>query len=93
MSWNRAVSLLIAAAWLLFVCTAPALREAGVPCLLTAAACLALIWYGDALGSYIPPAGRSRINRPSPGWLVKLFGWLFLAAAVGSSIRAALPGR
>ena len=93
MSWNRAVSLLTAAAWLLFVCATRALREAVVPCLLTAAACLVPIWYGDALGSYVPPGGRSRINRPSPGWLVKLFGWLFLAAAVRSSIRAALPGR
>jgi hypothetical protein len=93
MTWPRAVSLLVAAAWLLLACAAPALRKDLVPCALTALACLALIWYGDELGAYRPPPGHPRINRPSPGWLIKLMGWLFLLAAVGASLRGALRGQ
>jgi hypothetical protein len=42
---------------------------------------LALIWFGDEMGEYIGPLGRGYINQKSPGWLVKLIGWMFLLAA------------
>jgi hypothetical protein len=45
--------------------------------------CLVLIWYGDALGDYIPTTRfPAHVFRKSPGWLVKAFGWLFLLAIV-----------
>jgi hypothetical protein len=84
------VSLLIAAAWLILACTAPGLRKALVPCALTAAVCLALIWYGDELGASVR---RSRIQRPSPGRAVQLMGWLFLLAEAGASVWATLTGQ
>jgi hypothetical protein len=37
---------------------------------------LACIWYGDELGEYV--GGRSSITRKSPGWMVKLGGWVLL---------------
>jgi hypothetical protein len=90
---DRVLSLLVAAAWLLLAGLSPALRRAFVPCLLGALGCLALIWFGDELGEYTGPLGRSRATRPSPGCAVKFMGWLFLAAATVGCAWAALRGR
>jgi hypothetical protein len=89
---GRALSLLVAAAWVLLVGLDPPLREGLVPCLLAALFCLALIWFGDGLGAYTGPRGRSPATRPSPGWMVQLAGWLFLAAAVLRTAWAAVRG-
>ena len=37
---------------------------------------LACIWFGDELGEYV--GGKSGITRKSPGWMVKLGGWMLL---------------
>ena len=41
---------------------------------------LALIWFGDELGEYMGLMRGSLVTAQSPGWLVRLFGWLFLLA-------------
>lgn len=51
---------------------------------------LAIIWFGDELGDYVGPTSRGRITRSSPGWLVKLFGWLFLFALIGYPLFEAI---
>ncbi|MHC4415248.1 MAG: hypothetical protein ACYS0G_08190 [Planctomycetota bacterium] len=42
---------------------------------------LALIWWGETIGS-ITGIHWGRINRSSPGWLVRGFGWVFLVLVV-----------
>lgn len=51
---------------------------------------LALIWFGDELGDYVGPTSRGRITRSSPGWLVKIFGWVFLLALIGYPLYEAI---
>ncbi len=49
--------------------------------LLTAAALLlplACIWFGDELGNYVGTVPGPAINKPSPGWMVKVGGWVLL---------------
>lgn len=41
---------------------------------------LALIWFGDELGDYTGSWGRQTIDAPSPGWLLRLLGWIMLLA-------------
>lgn len=45
---------------------------------------LACIWYGDEMGEYWGTPPGPTINRPTPGWMVKVGGWflLFLPAIV-----------
>jgi hypothetical protein len=44
---------------------------------------LALIWFGDELGEFTGMTGRGYITKTSPGWLVKLFGWVLLVGLIG----------
>jgi hypothetical protein len=44
---------------------------------------LALIWFGDELGEFTGFTGRGYITKTSPGWLVKLFGWVLLVGLIG----------
>jgi hypothetical protein len=40
---------------------------------------LSLIWFGDQIGSFTGYIGRGgHIDTESPGWLVCIFGWIFL---------------
>lgn len=39
---------------------------------------LACIWFGDEMGEYIGTVPGPGINRKSPGWMVKLGGWVLL---------------
>lgn len=36
------------------------------------------IWYGDEMGEYEGSLPGPGINRPTPGWMVRLGGWLLL---------------
>lgn len=40
---------------------------------------LGCIWFPDELGAYVGPAGKDFITAPTPGPLIRLFGWLMLA--------------
>ena len=46
---------------------------------------LLCIWFGDEMGGYIGTLPGPAINKPTPGYLVKLAGWflLFLPALIG----------
>lgn len=39
---------------------------------------LACIWYGDEMGDYVGTLPGPAINRTTPGWMVKLGGWVLL---------------
>ena len=39
---------------------------------------LACIWYGDEMGGYVGTLPGPAINRQTPGWMVKLAGWVLL---------------
>lgn len=40
--------------------------------------CLGCIWWGDELGEGLVGAKFGLISSPSPGWAVKLMGWILL---------------
>jgi hypothetical protein len=40
---------------------------------------LACIWFGEAMGGYTGPSGSTWITGPTPGKVVCIAGWLFLA--------------
>lgn len=39
---------------------------------------LACIWFGDEMGDYVGVLPIPSITKPSPGWLVRLGGWVLL---------------
>ena len=39
---------------------------------------LGLIWYGDELGEGTVGARYGLVSSPSPGWAVRMMGWVFL---------------
>jgi len=39
---------------------------------------LACIWFGDEMGEYVGVLPGPAINRRSPGWMVKVGGWILL---------------
>ena len=39
---------------------------------------LACIWFGEEMGEYYGTLPGPAINRTSPGWMVKLGGWVLL---------------
>ena len=41
---------------------------------------LQVIWYADDIGSYTDRNSGGYITSPTPGWLVGIFGWIFLLA-------------
>ena len=46
---------------------------------------LALVWYGDEMGSFVGGAAPLK-TAPSPGWLLRGIGWIFLAVAFVASV-------
>lgn len=53
---------------------------------------LALIWFSDELGEYMGLIRGSLVAAQSPGWLVRLFGWLFLLAPLVYILHLLLTG-
>ena len=46
-----------------------------------------LVWFGDELGSMTGMSIRGgTINKASPGFLVRIFGWLFLLFPLGLAV-------
>ena len=77
---SRALSLLIALIYLgIASYSAPSAAKLLGNLLLVSGALLlplACIWFGDELGEYV--GGGSSITRKSPGWMVKIGGWVLL---------------
>jgi hypothetical protein len=44
------------------------------------------IWFGDELGEGMVGAHYGLVSSPSPGWLVKLLGWILLILPAGMLI-------
>lgn len=82
--WSRALSLLIAAVYVLI----PILAGRGRPVREVTAAVmafaiylplpLACIWFSDEIGEYTGRLPGPAINRPTPGWMVACGGWFLL---------------
>ena len=89
MNWNRIISGLIAAAYIVFAGLRGGAEQAfklGIFVIFP----LACIWFPDATGGYVGPTLYGRINSPSPGILVLIFGWLllFLPILLGLVLKA-----
>jgi len=78
MNWNRILSATVFAVY----CTL-AFFNAGVLLLLQTMVITGIptgiIWYADDIGSYVGGTFSGYINNPSPGWLVRILGWIFLS--------------
>jgi|APCry1669189241_1035207.scaffolds.fasta_scaffold210764_2 hypothetical protein len=81
LDWNRILSLLVAA---FYIVTAYWLKGGEVACkalifILFPTAC---IWFSDAVGGYTGNMGSMPITQSSPGIFVRLLGWVLLLLPV-----------
>jgi hypothetical protein len=53
---------------------------------------LACIWFGDAMGEYIGQSGSGYITETSPGFLVRILGWLLLLLPMILALYFSLVG-
>ena len=81
--WNRILSLILAALWLA-LCAFGGGLEAVLKNAMMLVLPVACIWFADELGSlttgFTGPISEMPITRESPGWLVRVFGWVALVA-------------
>ena len=85
LTWEKLAALGIAACYLVAaLIVEPAAAWA---MLVFLAVPMGLIWFGDELGEMTGMSTRGgRINKRSPGFLVRLFGWGLLLAPIGMGI-------
>jgi hypothetical protein len=91
MELSKLISLVIASLYLLFLIfflvvqarhdglSAPEVFECIFAMLLWLGISLGCIWWGDELGEGLTGARFGLISSPSPGWAVRMMGWIFLA--------------
>lgn len=95
MDWSRWMSLAVAGLYVVvggiaFLTDDPPsgqdLLEGLAAVALWLAVCLGCIWWGDELGEGLAGARFGLVSSSSPGWAVKLMGWvlLLLPAGVGA---------
>jgi hypothetical protein len=81
---SRFLSLVIAAGYLSIVLFAPGYRSipgrlgAGLAVAAYLLIPLLCIWFGDEMGNYIGSLPGPAINKPTPGCLVRIGGWVLL---------------
>jgi hypothetical protein len=46
---------------------------------------LGLIWFGDELGD-LTGIRAGQVTKRSPGFLIRIFGWLFLLVIIGGTV-------
>lgn len=56
------------------------------------AVCLGCIWWGDELGEGLAGARFGLVSSSSPGWAVKLMGWVLLLLPAVIGVVYALQG-
>ncbi len=77
MSWNRILSGLLAASYVVVaLCGGGA--EAAFKAALFLVLPLACIWFSEAMGGYTGPTWRAAITAPSPAVFACIAGWLLL---------------
>jgi len=92
MNWNRLLSGLLAAVYIIgaYIGEGGELAwKVGIGVILP----LACIWFSDAMGDYIGPTSGGGITSTTPGWLVCIGGWLLLLLPLIISIVYAVAGR
>ena len=77
MSWNRILSGLVAASYVVVALSGGG-AEAGFKAALFLVLPLACIWFSEAMGGYTGPNWRAAITAPTPGVFVCIAGWLLL---------------
>jgi len=81
---QRALSLIIALFYLLWIYTATGRGEMVLKTLGFLVLCLACIWFGEEMGSYTGYTGLGRkISRTTPGSMVVFMGWVLLLLPAG----------
>lgn len=81
LDWNRVLSLLVA---VFYIITAYCLKggEIAIKALIFALFPVACIWFSESMGNYTGIMGSMPINHISPGFLVRLLGWILLLLPV-----------
>ncbi len=94
MELSRLISLIIAGLYMVvFICalvaevgedglSAPDIFETTFGVVVWLALGLGCIWWGDELGQGLTGARYGLISQPSPGWAVRMMGWVFLLLPV-----------
>jgi hypothetical protein len=77
LSWNRALSGLLAAVYIIGAFVGQG-AEAGCKVVLLVIFPLACIWFSEAMGGYTGPTTGIAITAPSPGLIVRILGWVVL---------------
>jgi hypothetical protein len=90
--WNRLLSAVIAAAALGLAMLAGD-AETLIGTVLSLAFAMALVWWGEELGSLTGLVfSLHPVDQASPGWMVQIFGWIFLLAAAAGTALEVLDG-
>jgi hypothetical protein len=78
-NWNRILSTLVCIVYIILAFANGgagfAFSTLGVSFVL-----LMIIWYADEIGSYTGATSSGWITSPTPAWIVRIFGWIFLLA-------------
>ena len=83
MDWNRLLSLLVAATYVVGFLVLDGLDGRVFLVLGFLIFCLGCIWFGDEMGDFIGVGAKGiYISSPTPGVLVRIMGWVFLALPV-----------
>lgn len=77
MNWNRVLSILVVAVYVVGGALGGGARVAFVAAAFSILP-LACIWFSEAMGGYVGPIWRGAITGPSPGLVVCGVGWLLL---------------
>ena len=77
LSWNRALSGLLAAVYIIGAFVGQG-AEVGCKVILLVIFPLACIWFSEAMGGYTGPTTGIAITAPSPGLIVRILGWVVL---------------
>jgi hypothetical protein len=91
MNWNRILSLLLAALYVVIAYHFEGAKGAW-EVVLSAILPLAAIWYSDAMGGYTGPTTGMPITAPSPGVLVCFLGWALLLMPIVIGIVIVITG-
>jgi len=91
MNWNRILSSLLSIIYI-FVALVSRGAEAACWALIFIIFPLACIWFSDAMGGFMGPAGAISVTKASPGIFVRALGWLLLVLPLLIGIIGKIAG-